>query len=141
VEHFALEAAEDLGKSAANVSVDLLRRLERYRFPGNIRELRAMVFDAVVHHQSGPLPIEPFEAVMGEMAGPTDSMSPLEDMTSSGAVIPVAEWARLEKQNMLNALERANWKISGKNGAAEALGLSPSTLESRMRSFGIRRPE
>ena len=77
---------------------------------------------------------------MGEMAGSTDGSSPLEDMASSGAVIPAAEWARLEKQNMLNALEGANWKISGKNGAAEALGISPSTLESRMKSFGIRRP-
>jgi transcriptional regulator of acetoin/glycerol metabolism len=44
------------------------------------------------------------------------------------------------RASLLNALERTNWKISGKGGAAELLGIKPSTLESRMKSFAIAKP-
>jgi transcriptional regulator with GAF, ATPase, and Fis domain len=46
----------------------------------------------------------------------------------------------LERANLLAALEQAGWKISGKDGAAAMLGLKPSTLNSRMKVLGIKRP-
>jgi hypothetical protein len=45
-----------------------------------------------------------------------------------------------ERQNLLAVIERSGWRLQGERGAARALGLSPSTLRDRMRSFGIRRP-
>ncbi len=49
------------------------------------------------------------------------------------------ELATLEKDNIVAALERARWKISGNGGAAELLAMNPNTLASRMRSLDIRR--
>ena len=60
-----------------------------------------------------------------------------EPRVTSGDVVPEAAWRELERQNLLNALERANWKISGKGGAAELLQIKPWTLESRMKAFAI----
>ena len=50
------------------------------------------------------------------------------------------EFEQIEKQNLLRALGISGWRISGKDGAAELLGLKPSTLTSRMKALGIRRP-
>jgi formate hydrogenlyase transcriptional activator len=51
------------------------------------------------------------------------------------------EMEDLERANLLRALEQANWKISGKDGAAALLGLKPSTLTYRMKALGIKRPQ
>lgn len=51
------------------------------------------------------------------------------------------ELERFERDNLLQALEAANWKIKGREGAAELLGVKPTTLLSRMEKWGLRRPE
>jgi transcriptional regulator with GAF, ATPase, and Fis domain len=48
---------------------------------------------------------------------------------------------RRERENLLVVLRKANWKIKGPEGAAELLGVKPTTLFSRMRKMGIRSPE
>jgi DNA-binding NtrC family response regulator len=136
INHFAREAAHDLDRKPPVVPERLYRMLSRYDFPGNVRELRAMVFDAVARHTGGPLPVEPFlESIGGPDIAPEEP-SP----AATGDVIPEPQWRELERRNLVNALKRANWKISGKGGAAELLGIKPSTLESRMKSFAIEKP-
>jgi transcriptional regulator with GAF, ATPase, and Fis domain len=54
-------------------------------------------------------------------------------------VLTVTEMWDLERNNMIRALDRANWKISGTGGAAEQLGLNANTLASRMKALGIKR--
>ena len=61
--------------------------------------------------------------------------APLESV-----VLTDPEMRRRERDNLLAALEQAGWKIYGQGGAAERLGLKPSTLGSRMKALGIRRP-
>jgi len=73
-------------------------------------------------------------------ASPAEARS-LDDLLRDGEVVAASDWRRLERQNIVNALERCNWKVSGTSGAAELLGLSPSTLESRMKAFTIERPK
>jgi transcriptional regulator with GAF, ATPase, and Fis domain len=46
---------------------------------------------------------------------------------------------RLERDNILRALESSGWRVAGKDGAAFMLGMNPSTLNSRIRALGIRR--
>jgi transcriptional regulator with GAF, ATPase, and Fis domain len=46
-----------------------------------------------------------------------------------------------ERENLIAVLERAGWKIKGANGAAELLGVKPTTLLSRMKKMGLKRPE
>jgi DNA-binding NtrC family response regulator len=138
INHFVREAAHDLNRKPPVVPERLYRLLSRYPFPGNIRELRALVFDAVARHTEGALPVEPFIASTGTADVP-DRVSDGEEI-AHGGVIPEPAWRELERRNLVNALKQANWKISGKSGAAELLGIKPSTLESRIKSFGIERP-
>jgi DNA-binding NtrC family response regulator len=136
--HIVREAALDLGKQPPVVPERLYRALGRYEFPGNIRELRAMVFDAVARHTTGPLPVDPFIESMGTHDVEDDD-TVRADVTR-GDIISEPQWRDMERANLLNALRRANWKISGTGGAAELLHIKPSTLESRMRAFAIEKP-
>ena len=45
----------------------------------------------------------------------------------------------VEKEHILEALRKVNWKVSGEKGAAKILGLNPTTLEARMKKLGIKR--
>jgi DNA-binding NtrC family response regulator len=138
VNHIVREAAQDLGRQPPVVPERLYRALGRYEFPGNIRELRAMVFDAVARHTTGPLPVDPFIESMG-MHDAEDDDTVRADVTR-GDIISEPQWRDMERTNLLNALRRANWKISGRGGAAELLHVKPSTLESRMKAFAIEKP-
>jgi hypothetical protein len=53
---------------------------------------------------------------------------------------PLRSFAQIQREGILHALERAGWRVSGPRGAAAALGLKPTTLESKMKRLGIRRP-
>ncbi|MFP5247612.1 MAG: sigma-54-dependent transcriptional regulator [Thermoanaerobaculia bacterium] len=140
IHHFVREAAHDLDRKPPVVPERLYRLLSRYAFPGNVRELRALVFDAVARHTAGPLPVEPFLESTGAKDVEEKENGSGGEIVHGGGVIPEAAWRELERRNLINALERANWKISGKGGAAELLEIKPSTLESRMKAFAIRRP-
>jgi len=139
VNHFVRQAASDLQKDAPSVPASLYSELGRHDFPGNVRELQAMVFDAMARHSDGPLPVEPFlDSIGAEIrADGGDALDPV----GSDGVIPDPQWRELERRNIERALERANWKISGKGGAAELLQIKPSTLESRMKAFAIEKPK
>jgi transcriptional regulator with GAF, ATPase, and Fis domain len=50
------------------------------------------------------------------------------------------DWKRLERDNLLAALHQAGWKVSGDGGAAELLGMKPTTLVSRLKALGIEKP-
>jgi DNA-binding NtrC family response regulator len=138
INHIVREAAQDLGKQPPVVPDRLYRALGRYEFPGNIRELRAMVFDAVARHTTGPLPVDPFIEAMGVQA--IDDEDTVRGDVTRGDIISEPQWREMERTNLLNALRRANWKISGRGGAAELLHVKPSTLESRMKAFAIEKP-
>jgi DNA-binding NtrC family response regulator len=141
VEHFVAEAAADLGKQVPPVSPEFVRALGHCSFPGNVRELRAIVFDALARLKAEILGRETLIDPHSEASGPESPAGSrsLDDALGDGEVVAASDWRRLERRNIVNALARCNWKISGKSGAAELLGLSPSTLESRMKAFAIER--
>lgn len=137
VHHILREAAADLGRPIPVVPERVYRVLAHYDFPGNIRELRAMVFDAAARHTTGPLPVDPFIEAMG---GDAQEDNIVRADVARGDVIADPQWREMERTNLLNALKRANWKISGPGGAAELLSVKASTLESRMKAFAIEKP-
>lgn len=59
---------------------------------------------------------------------------------AAAAIVPEAEMRARQRNNLLAALEQANWRLYGPSGAAALLGIAGSTLASRMKSLGIRRP-
>ncbi len=56
-------------------------------------------------------------------------------------MIPEDEMRRRERENLLNALRQSGWKIYGAGGAAELLGVNPTTLSSRIKKLGLKKSE
>ena len=98
--------------------------LLHYGWPGNVRELQNIVERAVVLASGTIVQID--EAMMrsGEMARES-AVDTLENA---------------ERNHILRALNETHWVVHGKKGAAEILGINPSTLRSRMEKLGIKRP-
>lgn len=60
--------------------------------------------------------------------------------TDSKSILTAAQLQELEHENLLNALTSTGWRVSGKTGAARLLGIPPSTLNSRIKALGLKRP-
>jgi DNA-binding NtrC family response regulator len=122
--HFVRQFAARERKMIAGLSDSVIDSLLDYPWPGNIRELANLMERSVllcegrvIHH--APLPVG------GRRSGPADAREQLKTMTES------------ERDHILSALERCNWKISGKGGAAELLAINSSTLYSRIKKLKI----
>jgi PAS domain S-box-containing protein len=131
---FAQRFARKTGRPAAPLTDECVRRLRAYPWPGNVRELQNVVERAVVISADGGLDLDralPDAAPRGAPAAPAGD---------AARVRTAREMEDGERANVLRALEAAAWRISGEGGAASLLGLKPSTLASRMKTLGIRRP-
>jgi len=116
-----------LGKHIKTVPIDIMNDLKAYSWPGNIRELENVIERAVI--------VTP--GIMLQLAAPLKA--PDSDHSTPHNA-PMKSLSEMEKAYILQALRKTNWNISGKDGAAEILGLNSSTLRGRMRKHGIRRP-
>lgn len=115
-----------------------LDRAQRYDWPGNVRELQNVVERAVILADGGKLRLDLPEG--GTPASESRQANrPKGDGAGEGRIITEPEWRERERENLLAALRKAGFKISGKGGAAELLELHPATLASRMKALGIRR--
>jgi len=137
--HFLKIATERLSIRDVWLNDRGLEQLRAYDWPGNIRELNHVIERAVILTQRGPLRID---LVLGdrqtERAG-YDAV-PVRRRASDRTVLPETEIERRDRINILAALEKSHWKIYGPGGAAESLGIKPTTLASRMKRFSIVRP-
>jgi transcriptional regulator with GAF, ATPase, and Fis domain len=108
-----------------------------------VRELRNVIERAVILAQGGVLEFD--LPISGQDAVPVARPSQRGECSDGVAVPPKflteAEVQRFERDNLLQVLEAANWKIGGRDGAAELLGVKPTTLLSRMDKWGLKRPE
>ena len=143
--HFLDLAAHRLNCPSAVLTDEALEQLTAYDWPGNIRELRNVIERAVILSQHGLLRID---QVLGTSAAPTrtkqtrraDVIVEAPAHSAGNKVLSQVELARHERDNIIAALEQADWRISGVGGAAEILGVKPTTLASRLKRFGIARP-
>jgi transcriptional regulator with GAF, ATPase, and Fis domain len=126
VEHFLRQMCARLGRPRLAMPGRDLRALERHPWPGNVRELASAVERAVILASDGR---PRFELAQVRSSG-----------THGPDVIPVADWRRRERANVEMALARARGRIYGRGGAAELLGIPPTTLASRVKALGITRP-
>ena len=69
-----------------------------------------------------------------------ENMSAQPEQRAEDQVLTETEMRRLQKRNLVAALKQTGWRVSGPDGAAEVLGVKPTTLADRIRSYGIRRP-
>jgi transcriptional regulator with GAF, ATPase, and Fis domain len=126
--HFARMYAARLDKRIEVIPPPVLDRLTEYPWPGNVRELANVIERSVIVSQTDTLQLA--EWVTGQY-------QPV-------STAPIAVGSRglqdVEREHIARTLERTRWKVSGPGGAAEALGLKPTTLEARMKKLGITRP-
>lgn len=132
---FAQKFAQRMGRTLEPLSEDCLRRLQAYNWPGNVRELQNILERAVITSRDGRLNLD------RALPESVNAMASVPDNPAIAAkrVRTVKELEDIERQNLIAALESTDWKIAGSNGAAQLLGLKPTTLTSRMKALGIER--
>jgi transcriptional regulator with GAF, ATPase, and Fis domain len=111
-------------------------RLQNYDWPGNIRELRNIIERAVILARGGPLNFD--LPVTDAVSLPALSKS-IREIGAGQEVFTEAEMQQRERENLIAALDKSGWKIKGLDGAAELLGLKPTTLLARMKKMRIER--
>jgi transcriptional regulator with GAF, ATPase, and Fis domain len=131
----AAKLGRTMGKTVAPLGATDVAALRSYSWPGNVRELRNVVERAIITSRSGRLDLDRVLPASEPSPPRTGTPPPAE-----GEILTERQLRQLEKDNILAALERAEWRISGEGGAAELLGLSPSTLKSRMKALEVRKP-
>ena len=132
---FAQKFAQRMGRTIEPLSEDRLRRLQAYSWPGNVRELQNVIERAVITARKGRLNLD--------RALPESVNSTAVTLANGAAdlkrVRTAKELEELERNNIIAALAAAEWKVAGENGAAQLLGVKPTTLNSRMKVLGIER--
>jgi DNA-binding NtrC family response regulator len=120
-----------MNRPEPQISKAALDQLAAYHWPGNVRELQNTVERAIILWREGPLtfdlPASQPQKNSGERAKPA----------AKSALLTLDELKRQEREAIINALIQANGKVSGASGAAELLGMKPSTLASRISSMSI----
>lgn len=132
---FAERFARRLGRRLEPLAEDDLRRLGAYAWPGNVRELENVIERAVITARDGRLNLD--RALPESDAAPAHRAAPA--LAAPGAVITADQLRDLERENIRGALDTCGWRVSGARGAAQLLGMNPSTLNSRIRALGIAR--
>lgn len=128
-EHFLHQAASRLGAKPPRLTKAVAQQLQRYSWPGNVRELQHVIERAVILSRVGPLRID-----LEERA--PENHTPV--MTAETEVLTDAQMHDLQRANLRRALESAEGKVYGPGGAAELLGIRPTTLNSRLKALGIK---
>jgi len=133
--HFLEQAAQRYGRRGLRLSARAIKTLEAYAWPGNVRELQHVIERAVLLSRGGVLRLDALD-------GPETTRATSSESTPAAApsVIPETEWRRRERDNVRTALELARGRIYGPDGAAEILGVKPTTLISRLNALGLRVP-
>jgi len=130
---FLDRACRELGKQAHSLTKGNIEQLKSHSWPGNIRELKNTIERAVISSNSKKLNLD--LAIVNAASVRQDISS--EPKAVSTEFLTNIEFKALEKENIYAALRAANWKTWGSGGAAQLLGIKPSTLAYQMKQFGI----
>ncbi len=134
-QHFLEQTCQDFGREQMTLTRSQAANLREYDWPGNVRELKNVIERAVI--------LSPGKVLRLDLSMP--GISPENEQAVTSAVheddiLTDKEMRDLQKANIVKALKRANWKVSGTGGAAELLGVKPTTLADRIKTYRIARP-
>ena len=115
------EFQKKMGKEIESIPKKTMQALQSYSWPGNVRELRNMIEHAMILSNGKVLDVH----LPKQASSETDASGNLQDM---------------ERMHLAAVLEKTGWRLAGKGGAAEVLGLKRTTLQAKMKKLGIKRP-
>ena len=123
VDFYIEKISRRMGKAIEVIPTTVMDSLQGYHWPGNVRELENVLEWAVI-----------------ESSGP--KLRLVDELKTRQKDLPTAPKTleAVERDHIVRILNQTQWKVSGKNGAAEILGLNRSTLRARMRKLGIVKP-
>ncbi len=124
--HFLKIHSRQAGKTISGFSKEVMNTLLQYSWPGNVRELQNIV-ERTVLLTEGP--------VIDQLPIQAESRRVSDNSTAEAMRIKTME--ENERDHIIAVLEKCNWKISGKGGAAELLDINANTLFSRIKKLGI----
>ena len=133
-EHFVSRFSTRIGRKIDPLSVDCIERLKAYDWPGNVRELQNVIERGVITARQCRLNLD--HALPGHM----NSTNFAKQTPPENGVKTIRQLQQQERENLLLALKISQWKIGGKKGAAQLVGIPPSTFQSRLKVMGIKRP-
>jgi len=120
---FIRQFEKRMGKHIESVPKRSMEALQRYPWPGNVRELRNVVEHAMIVSPDKTLVVRPPTLSVDEGSKEARSLQ------------------EVERLHILRVLQKTGWRVAGKSGAAQILGLKPTTLEARMKKLAITRPK
>jgi len=123
VDFYVKKISKRMGKSIEIIPASVMNVLQNYHWPGNVRELENVLERAVIN-SSGP-----------KLRLVDELRKPQKDLSTAQKTLEA-----VERDHIVRILDQTQWKVSGKTGAAEILGLNRSTLRARMRKLDIRKP-
>lgn len=136
IDYFINHSGKGIRCTNMRITNEQMKRLIIYDWPGNVRELENVMERMMILSQCGAQPFN-----LDQLLPPLntlDSVKPIsETISTSPKFITQDEWDKRERENLLATLEAADWKIYGSGGAADLLGVKPTTLASRLKKMGI----
>jgi transcriptional regulator with GAF, ATPase, and Fis domain len=133
--YFIRKAAKKMNRPLPRLARATANQLSAHAWPGNVRELQNAVERAVILAHKGELRFD--------LRPPKSTPSaPLRDEGHTAIRSEVAtrmDWKRKEREHIIQALQQSGGKVSGPRGAAELLGMRPTTLASRLKAMNITR--
>ena len=133
VEHFLEKASKTLAKKKPTPPAELITLLSTYHFPGNVRELESMIFDAVSSHASGKLSMDLFKAHLSKKH-PLFPADAADSLPEKGALISFSHQLPTLKQIEQLLVEEALKRAEGNQSiAALSLGISRQALNKRLK--------
>ncbi len=120
VDFYVKQIAKRMGKTTNVIPAKVMNELQNYLWPGNVRELQNVLERAVIN-SSGP-----------KLRLVDELKKPFRDLSAGRKTLEA-----VEREHIIQVLEQTHWKVGGKDGAAEILGLNRSTLRARMRKLNI----
>lgn len=134
-QHFLAQACEDFGREALTLTQTQAADMRAYDWPGNVRELKNVIERAVILSPGKALRLD---LSMRGLKVVTDVAAVVD--TAADAILTDKELREFQRNNIVKAMRQANWKVSGAGGAAELLGVRPTTLADRIRIMNIKKP-
>ncbi len=132
-EVFSYKVSNKIGVSVKPFNEEQKMALLQHDWPGNVRELQNVIELAVITSNQGVLNLE--RALPKTLMNKEDRKA----NKTEGVLHTLEEIQEMEKDNIIRALNKANWRIYGEKGAAKLLGIPPTTLSSKMKALDIKK--